>query len=82
MDHLHFLTELDLTTAEKESCLRTYILRTAAANCQDSGRRVAQEMARVEKILEDRSVFQLIPVDDEAVLARRAASAPAMAKRA
>ena len=74
MNHLHFLTDLDLTPAEKASCLRTYILRTAAANCRDSGRQVAQEMVRVEKALADRHGFQLIPVDDAAVLARRQAA--------
>ena len=74
MNHLHFLTDLELTPAEKASCLRTYILRTAAANCRDSGRQVAQEMVRIEKALADRDGFQLIPVDDEAVLARRQAS--------
>jgi len=71
MNHIHFLTDLDLTPEEQSRCLKGHILRTAAANCRDGARQLAVEMVRLEKLMEDRSIFHLIPVNDEAVLERR-----------
>jgi hypothetical protein len=71
MNHIHFLTDLDLTPDEQSRALKGHILRTAAANCRDGARQLPMEMVRIEKMLEDRSIFHLIPVNDGAVLERR-----------
>lgn len=72
MNHIHFLTDLELTPEEQHRCLKGHILRTASANCRDGARQVAMEIVRIEKMMEDRNIFHLIPVNDSAVLERRA----------
>lgn len=81
MNHIHFLTDLELTPEEQSRALKGHILRTAAANCRDGARKLPMEMVRIENMMKDRNIFHLIPVNDEAVLERRAFSSANAGKR-
>lgn len=73
MDHIHFVTELDLAPAEQRTILKAHMLRVAIDNCKTSNRSVAMELVRTERMMSDRSVLHLIPVDDAAIMQRRLA---------
>ncbi len=81
MNHIHFLTDLELTPEEQSRALNGHILRTAAANCRDGERKLPMEMVRIENMLKDRSIFHLIPVNDDAVIERRSFSSTNAGKR-
>ncbi|WAC18392.1 hypothetical protein OVA24_14240 [Luteolibacter sp. SL250] len=81
MNHIHFLTDLELTSEEKSRALKGHILRTAAANCRDGERKLPMEMVRIENMMKDHNIFHLIPVNDEAVMERRMFSSAIAGKR-
>ncbi len=83
MHHLHFDTELELSSAEKTHCFENHVVRLAAAHA-GAGDPVAlqAEAVRLRRFFLESHDFHIIPVNDAEILKARAARAERQRKSA
>ncbi len=72
MDHLHFVTEIDLTKREKEYCFEMHVYRLAQMHHRRKGTgRLADEILRLRHYFLQSRDFHMIPVNEAEILGHR-----------